>query len=537
MDPHKILGVAPSASADEVRRAYLKMAKKYHPDSGGDVWAFQQVQEAYAILTGKAPQPKPNKKQTQKAPPETPQPETRREPRRESPSPGAGTEKSFPFSDANNATTKPGGFRPSPLGRTRKRKRNGAGAQLIGAIGGGVAALALGYYLLNSQALTDWLETRAQAPDVTQTQANSGSVPPGNRDATSKGEPNKPVHNPTVTRTPVTRPNTQPASSPNSGVVLPPKNEPNRESITKGLPFQPTRPVILKKPADPDWVREFGVVSGPATSAGRRSVSATIGELRQWLEEVEREPNEIKRNDLYREIGQKLDRVLSTGLMKLVFPIDKVEESDNGLIKLTLGESETELGSEIRLMAPEYWEDRISKSAAKEIDVSMHRIEVRGNPSYQLLNQNDVHVFFRQNFVFFFERRGPQHSDSWVIFLKNPKGRIFKPSEVRPEKARENIGEVLSVIFRVEDAQTSEEGDIRVMSSKKDYRDKENLAAVICENLTDEFRERGLDEFGDQSAGRTIRVTGQIRQRNESIVYLQIEHPSQIQYVAEAAKE
>ena len=31
-DPYKILGVAKDASADDIRKAYRKLAKKHHPD-------------------------------------------------------------------------------------------------------------------------------------------------------------------------------------------------------------------------------------------------------------------------------------------------------------------------------------------------------------------------------------------------------------------------------------------------------------------------------------------------------------------------
>ena len=35
-DPYKILGVAPTATDDEVKKAYLALARKYHPDKYTD---------------------------------------------------------------------------------------------------------------------------------------------------------------------------------------------------------------------------------------------------------------------------------------------------------------------------------------------------------------------------------------------------------------------------------------------------------------------------------------------------------------------
>ena len=48
-DPYQVLGVSPNASEDEIRQAYRRLAKKYHPDlNPGDKTAAQKMNEVNA---------------------------------------------------------------------------------------------------------------------------------------------------------------------------------------------------------------------------------------------------------------------------------------------------------------------------------------------------------------------------------------------------------------------------------------------------------------------------------------------------------
>jgi len=52
-DYYQILGVSKNASAEEIKKAYYKLAHKYHPDKGGDKEKMKEINEAYQILSDK----------------------------------------------------------------------------------------------------------------------------------------------------------------------------------------------------------------------------------------------------------------------------------------------------------------------------------------------------------------------------------------------------------------------------------------------------------------------------------------------------
>jgi len=50
-DYYAALGVPKTATADDIKRAFRRLASQHHPDKGGDTVKFQAIQQAYATLS------------------------------------------------------------------------------------------------------------------------------------------------------------------------------------------------------------------------------------------------------------------------------------------------------------------------------------------------------------------------------------------------------------------------------------------------------------------------------------------------------
>lgn len=70
-DPYEVLGLPRTATLEEVRQRYRKLAAKYHPDRGGDAWIIKQIRSAYEqICEDHAAAARPQEPQQPQQPPQ-----------------------------------------------------------------------------------------------------------------------------------------------------------------------------------------------------------------------------------------------------------------------------------------------------------------------------------------------------------------------------------------------------------------------------------------------------------------------------------
>ena len=53
LNHYKVLGIAPNASEDDVKKAYRSLVRTAHPDKGGSAERFQRIQKSYELILQK----------------------------------------------------------------------------------------------------------------------------------------------------------------------------------------------------------------------------------------------------------------------------------------------------------------------------------------------------------------------------------------------------------------------------------------------------------------------------------------------------
>ncbi|MGZ3381597.1 MAG: J domain-containing protein, partial [Isosphaeraceae bacterium] len=51
IDPQAVLGVPADATLEQIRDAYHQKCKTFHPDAGGEEWAFRVLVQSYELLS------------------------------------------------------------------------------------------------------------------------------------------------------------------------------------------------------------------------------------------------------------------------------------------------------------------------------------------------------------------------------------------------------------------------------------------------------------------------------------------------------
>ena len=57
MNPYAVLGIGENSNKEQIKEAYLNLARQHHPDRGGDANKFKEATDAYDILLNNKPNP------------------------------------------------------------------------------------------------------------------------------------------------------------------------------------------------------------------------------------------------------------------------------------------------------------------------------------------------------------------------------------------------------------------------------------------------------------------------------------------------
>ncbi len=441
-DPHKILGLKPGASHEEIRSAYLRMVKKYHPDAGGDAWVFSEIQSAYEALTRqKAPagaadskRAKPTAKAKSSgdthAAPDRAQSDTTQSGSASQASHGTQADAKFSHATGQeNPQPAPGAaasefsFATKESGSRRRRRRTSDWATMVSVALGGLMALSLGWYLLQTRPdLVAFFrgETKSSA-DASGNSANQAAEDSAETDSATKSEkspamrnaPSKEPGRNTPTQPPSQgsvpkpnlrdRPNRAPESangqSKASGVESPDSDRsvttdgpppadsnssPTPASVDSGGQTPPNLPDGGDSVGNNDRAAKPAPDLDPADSVqltGIESLDADIIEFDRRLAAAQREPTELKRQTKLDDAIAWMEKNCKRARARIKFQVVDIRRGDGEGYVVKLGPPDP--GNYPRLMSyPKIAEMNLDENDALRVG-EQYRLEVTGYTGFQ----------------------------------------------------------------------------------------------------------------------------------------------------------
>jgi hypothetical protein len=102
---------------------------------------------------------------------------------------------------------------------------------------------------------------------------------------------------------------------------------------------------------------------------------------------------------------------------------------------------------------------------------------------------------------------------------------------IAPEKAKEHANKKVTVQMVVSHTKNLlEKSSLVYLDSAKDFRSKENLAVTIRQPAADEMKKAGIDDPAKHYEGKTIKVTGIVKVKDDK-ARLDVDKMSQIEIV------